>query len=114
MVSRVTSSRGKRPAKNGHRTGQHAFTGLSVRDWAYLAHSTVIGATLTSPITTGGFTQREPIALYPAVLGKDETVQMFTEVLTMSSLALLVNQHVQLKRSLLHNRLFDMFMMPVR
>ena len=37
------------------------FTGLSVRDWAYFAHSTVIASgRLTSPITTGGFTQREP------------------------------------------------------
>ncbi|STT00580.1 Uncharacterised protein [Klebsiella pneumoniae] len=37
------------------------FTGLSVRDCAYFAQSTVIACgRLTSPITTGGFTQREP------------------------------------------------------
>lgn len=37
------------------------FTGLSVSDWANLAHSTVMASgRLTSPMMTGGFTQREP------------------------------------------------------
>ena len=47
--------------ENGYDENFDVTDSLSVRDCAYFAHSTVIASgRLTSPITTGGLTQREP------------------------------------------------------
>ncbi len=85
------------PAKNGHRTGQHTFYRLVSQ-----------GLGIFSPfdgdrVRTADITDHHrrfyaagAVALHPAVLGKDEAVQMFTEVLHhVVTLRLPVNQHVQ-------------------
>ena len=76
------------------------FTGRSVSDCAYRDQSTVIGSGReTSPKRIGGFTQRDAVALHPAVLGEGEAVELLAEVLDhVVALGLAVHQHVEAER----------------
>ncbi len=101
----------ERPAENGHRAGQHPFHRL-IRQGLGVLRPFNGDRFWTADVTDDHrrLHAAGAVALHPAVLSKDEAVQVFTEVFYhVVTLGLAVHQHVQPQAFLLDNRLLDVF-----
>ncbi len=100
----------ERPAENGYRAGQHSFhrlAGQRLRIGRPLQGNRPRAADVAD--NHRRLDAARAVTLHPAVLGEDETLQVFAEILHhVVTLRFAVHQHVEAQTLLFGDRLFDM------